>query len=139
MTPEDYKALADHLRAQFRKSGLGGLADPAAYLFRDREDGSLVRMRPRDELLAMLKAFDAYLALESRETVHAALETLRARGPEGGPSKLHVRVMPTRREGQEDFFNPERADAVDLERLPDRDGTRLPIRALVAQLIEIDD
>jgi hypothetical protein len=137
MTPNDFEDLADHLRAQFLKSGLNELADPAAYLFRDRKDGSLVRMRPRNEVVAMLKAFDAYLALESKETIQSALEVLRAHGQEGGPSTLRALVMPTRREGEEDTFSPERIDATDLAQLPNRDSTRIRVRELVAQLVEM--
>jgi hypothetical protein len=124
MDEDDFRALIAELEAEFREIGASELADEAHYTLRDENTGEERMLEPQQRLLAMLRAFDRFLAVRDASTFQEAMrrisEYTRGEGPE--------RVL----------FVPVADEAVDAVRdfsdVPDLSQVRRSLSLLIEQL-----
>jgi hypothetical protein len=124
MDEDDFRALIAELEAQFTEIGAPELADEVSYTFRDENTGEERLLEPRERLIAMLRAFDRYLAVRDGATFRNALGRIRDYTRGGGPER--VSFVPVADESAPHLR--ELSDTLDLSQL------RRSLHALIEQL-----
>jgi len=118
--------LIDAVEARLIEAGAAELADETNYVSADENTGEERLLDPKHRLIAMLQAFDRYLAVRDNATYQNAMGRIRQNIREGSPERA--------------MFVPV-ADAVesvgyDLSSAPDLSEVRLSLRRLEEQLRE---
>lgn len=126
MNEEDFRLLIDAVEARLIEAGAAELADETNYVSADENTGEERLLDPKHRLIAMLQAFDRYLAVRDNATYQNAMGRIRQNIREGSPERA--------------MFVPV-ADAVesvgyDLSSAPDLSEVRLSLRRLEEQLRE---
>ena len=73
MNTDEYRELVELIQNELRNAGAGQLADARLYTTRDEDTGELRPLPPKEHSIAMLEAFDRYLAMHDSETASSAL------------------------------------------------------------------
>lgn len=77
MDEEDFRALIADLQAQFLAVGAPELGEDDYYVVRDPNTGEERLLPPQQRLIAMLRAFDRYLAVRDAATYQDAMQRIR--------------------------------------------------------------
>jgi hypothetical protein len=124
MDEDDFLALISELKAQFLEIGASELADEDNYTSRDENTGEDRLLEPRERLIAMLHAFDRFLAVRDGSTFRNAMSRIRQFTNGGGPER--VLFLPVADESV-------RGEA-DLSDVPDLSQVRRSVALLIEQL-----
>jgi hypothetical protein len=124
MADDDYRALIAELEAQFVQIGAPELADETYYTFRDENTGEERLLEPRRRLIAMLWAFDRFLAVRDSETYRDAIVRLQEYTHGGGPERVSFAPV----------ADTIATDLRDLSSIPDLSDLRRHVRLLIEQL-----
>jgi hypothetical protein len=124
MNEEEFLALENLLREQFESIGASDLADPTAYLMRERAEEPTRMRDPRDRLLQMLEALDRRLAIEDGDTFGEAMAILRESTDGAMPEQVLVEPV------------SEVEPMVDLSVTPNLRELRTRLRRLIGNLAE---
>lgn len=73
MNTNEYRELVELIQNELREAGTGELADAGLYTSRDEDTGELRPLPPKEHAIAMLEAFDRYLAMRDSQTASSAL------------------------------------------------------------------
>lgn len=122
MNDEDYLALIAVMQTNFRDIGAPELGDEAHYLDENPETGEARLPPARDRLIAMLWAFERYMAVRDAETYRTAMALI-AESVEEPPVRAVVLPLP----GDE-------AAAIDLADAPELAEPRRRVRLLIERL-----
>ena len=125
MDQDDFRALIDELARQLRDIGAADVADEDNYRVQDESTGEERLLEPRERLIAMLHAFDRYLAVRDGSTFRDGMDRL-----------SHFSREPPNRA----VFFPVADDTVarrerDLSDVPDLSAVRENLRSLIEQLL----
>ncbi len=124
MDEDDFRALIAELEAQFREIDAPELADEDQYTSRDENTGEERMLEPRERLIAMLRAFDRFLAVRDGSTFQDAIRRIREYTRGRAPERvLFVPVADETVDGARDFSD-----------VPDLSPARRSLAPLVEQL-----
>ncbi len=124
MEDDDYHELIKLVADRLTAVGAGDIADERHYIINDPDTDERRILGPRYQLIAMLQAFERFLAIQDRGTYDAAFRLFNEWAPDRGPRT--VTFVPT--EGAADI-NP-----VDLASAPDLSEVRDNLRELIYRL-----
>ncbi len=122
MNDEDYLALITLVQANFRNIGAPELGDQSHYLGEESETGEVRLLPARDRLIAMLRAFERFMAVRDAETYRRAMTRI-AEWVEEPPVRAVVLPLP----GDE-------AATIDLQDAPELSEPRRRVHLLIERL-----
>jgi hypothetical protein len=125
MDEEDYRAIIAALAAELRAIGAEDVADEAHYIGVNSETGEPILILPQERLVAMLFAFERFLAVRDGEIGRKAIARLQQNVEGEGPMAA---VLVTTEETVSD-----RAE-IDLLDMPDLGQLRSRVRILAEQI-----
>lgn len=124
MDDDDFRALIAELERQFIEVEAPELADEANYTFQDENTGEERLLEPRERLIAMLLAFDRYLAVRDGSIFRDAIGRIRQYTRRGGPER--VSFVPIADDGT--------AAPLDFVNIPDLGEVRRSVAFLIEQI-----
>lgn len=92
MDEDDYRALIEELVGQLRQIGADEIADQANYVVTNLETGEGELLVPRERLIAMLLAFERFLAVRDGKVARVALDRIGATLRQSGTDPGEVRI-----------------------------------------------
>lgn len=128
MDEDDFRALIEVLTQELDAIGEGDLADERHYMYAS-PDGEARLLAPRDHLIAMLEAFERFLAVQDRTTYDLALADLNQFLSDGGPRGAFVQLA---------AGTPE-ANPLDLSQAPELAPLRHDVERLIRAIRESGD
>lgn len=92
MDEDDYRALIEELVGQLRQIGADEIADQANYVVTNPETGEGELLAPQERLIAMLLAFERFLAVRDGKVARVALDRIGATLRQSGTDPGEVRT-----------------------------------------------
>src|SRR5712671_1704874 len=130
MDDDDFRALIVLLSAELEAVGEADIADERHYVEGSEDSpGEAVLLAPREHLVAMLKAFERFLAVQDRETYNRSLADMNEVLTDGGPRAAFVETAGSRPE-----VNP-----VQLSDAPELASLRDDVTSLIGNILESGD
>jgi len=129
MDDGDYRAILETLRLRLQSVGATDVARERHYQRRNPETGELTLLPPKEQLLAMLDAFDRFLSIQDR-ALHDKSVRLISEALEGDAPERFDLLLPSDRAGEPRRFS--------LAKAPDLEEARLMLRKLRGSIRDDD-